>query len=110
LVAYSSDQTHSSMKKACVIAGIPLSNYRVIPADSNMAFPVKSLKDSIEKDKKEGLIPFFVCGTVGTTATTAMDPIKDLGLLCLYCLCYIHYLRQRGGSLVSCRCRFSNLF
>lgn len=30
------------------------------------------------QDLAEGLIPFYLCGTIGTTSSCAVDPIKDL--------------------------------
>lgn len=39
----------------------------------------KALKAQIEADKADGLIPFFVCGTVGTTSSGAIDALSDIG-------------------------------
>lgn len=56
----------------------------------------------MEADKKEGLIPFFVCATVGkllhsifayspgTTSTCAVDNIVDIGKLCKVSNVWLH--------------------
>lgn len=42
---------------------------------------MSKLKDLIEKHEQEGLIPTYVCGTIGTTGTCAVDDITGLGNL-----------------------------
>lgn len=39
----------------------------------------EALQDQIAADEKAGLVPFFVCASIGTTSTAAVDPIRDLG-------------------------------
>ncbi|KAF2554016.1 hypothetical protein F2Q68_00033394, partial [Brassica cretica] len=81
LVVYSSDQTHSSLLKACQIAGIHLENCRMLKTDSstNYALRPESLQEAVSKDLEAGSIPFFLCATVGTTSSTAVDPLAALG-------------------------------
>ncbi|KAL0435537.1 UNVERIFIED_CONTAM: Tyrosine decarboxylase 1 [Sesamum radiatum] len=81
LVAYSSDQTHSALLKACKIAGIHPENCRVLKTDafSEYALSPESLSGAISQDIASGLIPFFLCATVGTTSSTAVDPLPALG-------------------------------
>ena len=75
LVAYTSTQAHSSLEKAAMIAGIGLNNLRLLEVDENFAIRPEALKLQVEKDLQAGLVPFFVCGTVGTTSSNAMDPL-----------------------------------
>ena len=82
LVAYTSTQAHSSIEKAAKIAGIGRSNVRLIDVDDNFAMRVNLLAQQIAADKEAGLIPFFVCGTVGTTSSSAIDPLPEIGELC----------------------------
>ncbi|CAA0823916.1 Tyrosine decarboxylase 1 [Striga hermonthica] len=81
LVAYCSDQTHSSLHKACKIAGIYPENFRVLKTDSSTEYALspESLEEAISRDIKSGLIPFFLSATVGTTSSAAADPLRDLG-------------------------------
>src|ERR1035438_5561621 len=79
LVAYVSTQTHSSLQKAAMIAGIGVDNLRPIEVDQNLALRPDVLARQIETDRSAGLTPYFVCATVGTTSSNAMDPIVATG-------------------------------
>ena len=57
LVAYCSDQAHSSVEKAALIG---LVRMRYIEADENLSLRGPSLREAIEEDIKAGLIPFWV--------------------------------------------------
>ena len=37
-----------------------------------------SLRDAVQADVEAGLVPLFLCATVGTTSTNAIDPIGPL--------------------------------
>jgi aromatic-L-amino-acid decarboxylase len=75
LVAYASEQAHSSVPKAARIAGVEL---RLVPVRSDLAMDPEALRQMIRADRARGLRPFFVCATVGTTSSTAVDPLPDL--------------------------------
>jgi len=57
LVAYCSDQAHSSVEKAALIG---LVRMRYIEADDALSLRGPPLKEAIEEDIKAGLIPFWV--------------------------------------------------
>ncbi|CAF3610385.1 unnamed protein product [Adineta steineri] len=57
LVAYCSDQAHSSVEKACFIGLVKLS---IIPSDDKLRLYGDALVQAIAKDKDNGLIPFYV--------------------------------------------------
>ncbi|KAF8007535.1 hypothetical protein BT93_K1524 [Corymbia citriodora subsp. variegata] len=80
LVVYSSDQTHSSLQKACQIGGIYPENCRILKTDAstNYALSPDLLNEVISQDISTGLVPFFLCATVGTTSSTAVDPLPAL--------------------------------
>src|SRR5215831_17642050 len=73
LVAYASTQTHSSLEKAAMIAGIGTENLRLIEVDEKFGMRPDALARQIETDRAQGLRPCFVCATVGTTSSNAMD-------------------------------------
>src|SRR5215470_3450306 len=75
LVAYASTQTHSSLEKAAMIAGIGTENLRLIEVDEKFAMKPGALASQLEADQKAGLTPCFVCATVGTTSSNAIDPV-----------------------------------
>ncbi|XP_056845489.1 phenylacetaldehyde synthase isoform X1 [Raphanus sativus] len=104
LVVYSSDQTHSSLLKACQIAGIHLENCRMLKTDSstNYALRPESLQEAVSGDLEAGLIPFFLCGTVGTTSSTAVDPLAALGEIAKRNEMWFHVDAAYAGSACIC--------
>jgi aromatic-L-amino-acid decarboxylase len=82
LCVYSSDQTHSFVRKVCAVLDIQL--LRVIPTRRNAAdkgnygLHPQDVQAMIESDLSVGLVPFFLIPTVGTTSTTAIDPVEDI--------------------------------
>ncbi|EAY78291.1 hypothetical protein OsI_33338 [Oryza sativa Indica Group] len=80
LVVYCSDQTHFAFCKAARIAGIRREHCREIPTYRDDAFALSpaALRAAMRRDADAGLVPLFVCATVGTTQTTAVDPVGEL--------------------------------
>ena len=102
LVAYISTQTHSSVEKGMKIAGIGRENLRFIDVDEKFAMRTDLLEKQIEKDKKEGYIPFFICATVGSTSSTAVDPVKQLGEISRKENCWFHIDAAALGTAMIC--------
>lgn len=77
LVALASEQSHSSIAKAALIAGV---RYMSIPTrmEDDLALTGKGLLDALEKCKHDGLEPFFLSTTLGTTATCAVDRFPQI--------------------------------
>ena len=78
LVVYASDQGHSSIEKAALLAGFGRSFLRLIPTDENHALRLDLLTAAIEKDLEIGLRPCALVACVGTTGTTALDPVAAM--------------------------------
>lgn len=57
LVAYASDQAHSSVEKAALIGLVTL---RYIASDENYSMRGDKLLEAIKEDRENGLIPFWV--------------------------------------------------
>ena len=73
LVAYASQQAHSSVEKGARVAGYR--HLRLIDVDATYAMDPDALEAAVAADIADGLTPAFVCSTVGTTGTTAVDPV-----------------------------------
>src|SRR5256885_1949682 len=69
LVAYTSAQAHSSIEKAIQVAGIGKQNLRLTEVDNDFAMRPELLARQVEQDRRGGLVPCFVCATVGTTSS-----------------------------------------
>ena len=102
LTAYTSSQAHSSIEKAVQIAGIGRENLRLIDVDERFAMRPEALASAIEGDKAAGLVPFFVCATVGTTSSNAMDPLPRIGALCRQHNLWLHVDAAMSGTAALC--------
>jgi aromatic-L-amino-acid/L-tryptophan decarboxylase len=102
LVAYTSSQAHSSIEKAIQIAGIGVKNLRLIGVDANFAMRPAELAEKIEADRRSGLVPCFVCATIGTTSSNALDPISDVGRICREHNLWLHVDAAMSGTAAIC--------
>ena len=102
LVAYCSTQTHSSVEKAAKIAGIGAEKLRAIAVDENFALRPEVLAHQIAQDETAGLVPCFVCATVGTTSSNAIDPVRDIGLICQEHGIWLHVDAAMSGTAALC--------
>uniref|UniRef100_A0AAQ6AGN9 Aromatic-L-amino-acid decarboxylase n=1 Tax=Amphiprion ocellaris TaxID=80972 RepID=A0AAQ6AGN9_AMPOC len=99
LVAYTSEQAHSSVERAALIGGVMM---KQVPADNSYAVRVDMLKKMMEEDKAAGLIPFYFCATLGTTPSCAFDRIVELGPLCNEENIWMHIDAAYAGSAFIC--------
>jgi aromatic-L-amino-acid decarboxylase len=82
IVVYTSDQAHSSIKKACMIVGIQDERCRIIESNERFEFDPTRLEEAIASDIEKSLIPIFVAVTKGTTSSTAFDDLTQIGPIC----------------------------
>uniref|UniRef100_A0A2K6F979 Aromatic-L-amino-acid decarboxylase n=1 Tax=Propithecus coquereli TaxID=379532 RepID=A0A2K6F979_PROCO len=99
LVAYTSDQAHSSVERAGLIGGVKL---KAIPSDDNFAMRASALQEAVERDKAAGLIPFFVVATLGTTSCCSFDNLLEVGPLCNKEDMWLHIDAAYAGSAFIC--------
>jgi aromatic-L-amino-acid/L-tryptophan decarboxylase len=102
LVAYTSDQAHSSLEKAAMIAGIGMDNMRLVDVDERFAMRCDALRNQIKKDRESGLVPFFVSATVGTTSSNALDPLPAIGAICREEGIWFHVDAAMSGTAALC--------
>jgi aromatic-L-amino-acid/L-tryptophan decarboxylase len=102
LVAYASNQAHSSVEKAVGIAGLGRDNLRLIEVDSRFALRPDRLEAAIRQDRANGRLPCFVCATVGTTSSTAIDPVPEIGRICRAEGLWLHVDAAMAGTAALC--------
>jgi len=102
LVAYASDQAHSSIEKAVRIAGIGDANLRRIESDERFAMRPERLAEAIARDRRDGRVPCFVCATVGTTSSNAIDPLPEIGAICRAEGVWLHVDAAMSGTAALC--------
>lgn len=99
LVAYCSDQAHSSVEKAALIG---LVNIRFVESDENYSLRGEALRKAIIKDREDGFYPFWVCATLGTTGACAFDNLKEIGEVCHKEKLWLHVDAAYAGSAFIC--------
>src|SRR5258706_7370509 len=82
LRVYASDQAHSSIDKGIITLGLGQRALRKIPSDSEFRMDVNALREAIDEDKRNGIIPFCVVATVGTTSSSSVDPVPAIVEVC----------------------------
>jgi aromatic-L-amino-acid decarboxylase len=79
---YTSGQTHSSVEKACRIAGLGSGALRKIDVDARtLSARPEHLRELIARDVAEGRTPALVVASVGATGTGAVDPVAELAAI-----------------------------
>jgi len=102
LVAYTSTQAHSSIEKDVQVAGLGRNNLRLVEVDENFAMRPEALARQIAQDRSAGLIPCFVCATVGTTSSNAIDPVSEIGRTCRENNLWLHVDAAMSGTAALC--------
>jgi aromatic-L-amino-acid decarboxylase len=107
LVVYASDQAHSSVQKAALLAGFGRTHLRVIESDDAHALRVDLLERAMEEDAAAGRVPCAVVATVGTTATTALDPVGKIAAVARRFGAWVHVdAALAGTAMVLPECRW----
>ena len=103
LVAYGSEESHSSLLKAVRIAGLGGDNLRSIPVDpKTRAARPEAFAGLIRADLAAGRIPCFVTVTLGTTSTGAFDPLGEIGRLAREHGIWVHVDAAMSGTAFLC--------
>lgn len=79
LVVYTTEQAHSSVPKAALLAGFGRDNVRLVAADpSTHAMSSDAFAAAVDADIAAGRVPAAVVVSIGTTGTTAVDPLREI--------------------------------
>ncbi|TVU10041.1 hypothetical protein EJB05_43546, partial [Eragrostis curvula] len=62
----------------------------------------RHLRAAMRADADAGLVPLFVCATVGTTQTTAVDPVRELCAVAAAHGAWVHVDAAYAGSALVC--------
>jgi aromatic-L-amino-acid/L-tryptophan decarboxylase len=100
---YTSAQTHSSVEKACRIAGLGADALRKIDVDpATQAARPEHLRALIETDTAAGITPVLVVSSVGATGTGAVDPTRELGEIAAEHDAWLHVDAAWAGVATVC--------
>ena len=102
LTAYATSQTHSSVEKAMMVAGMGRERLRLIDIDASFAMRAEALAAQIAQDRADGFVPTFVCASIGTTSSNAIDPLPAIGQICQREGVWLHVDAAMAGTAALC--------
>lgn len=100
LVAYCSEQAHSSVERAALLGDVTI--HLVKPKDDSLSLDGESLLDAIKQDEMKGLYPFFIVATLGTTSTCAFDNLSEIASIATDKNLWLHVDAAYAGSSFIC--------
>ncbi len=99
---YISDQAHSALKRAALIAGVRRENVRLVRSGDDFRIDMAELRRLVSEDRANGLQPLAVCANAGTASTGAIDPLAEMADYCADEGIWLHVDAAYGGfSLVT---------
>ena len=78
MTIYASEQVHMSIPKAADILGLGRDQVRIVGCDEKFRLDVRSLRERLDQDRRDGLKPFCVVASAGTVNTGAVDPLGEI--------------------------------
>jgi aromatic-L-amino-acid/L-tryptophan decarboxylase len=107
LTIYVSTQSHSSVEKAALLAGLGRENVRAVPHDDAFALRPDALAEMVQTDAAAGRRPCAVVATTGTTASTALDPIGPIAAIAARHGLWLHVdAAMAGSAMILPECRW----
>jgi aromatic-L-amino-acid decarboxylase len=106
LVVYASEQSHSSVEKAALLAGFGKENLRLIETDEDHALRLDRLEAAIQEDCAQGRHPCAIVATSGTTNSTGFDPLDGIAALARRYDLWLHVdAAMAGSAMILPECR-----
>ncbi|MCK4873553.1 MAG: aspartate aminotransferase family protein [Phycisphaerales bacterium] len=102
LVMFTSAEAHYSFRRAAGVLGMGLSAVRTVDVDQAGRMLPDALERAVERAKRDGCRPFFICATSGTTVAGAYDPIEPIAEIAGAHGMWLHVdAAYGGGALLS---------
>lgn len=106
LTIYASQQSHSSVAKAALLAGFGRDHLRLVACAPDWGLDPAALEAAIAADAAAGRQPCAIVATCGTTAVTAFDPIAAAAGLARRHGCWLHVdAAMAGSAMILPECR-----
>jgi aromatic-L-amino-acid decarboxylase len=107
LVVYASEQAHSSVAKAALLAGFGRDNVRLVACDGAYAMRPDALHEAVRHDAAAGRLPCAVVATTGTTVSTALDPVAAVAAVARQEGLWLHVdAAMAGSAMILPECRW----
>ncbi len=99
LLVYTTEEAHSSVVKAALLAGFGRDNLRLVSMDpGTRAMSVGALADQIESDLADSAVPCAVVASIGSTGVTAFDPLAEIARITAAHAIWLHVDAAMAGS------------
>ncbi len=99
-VAYTSDQTHSSVRKGLKLMGLRSDQIKIIESDDEYKIRLDLLEEAIKEDIAAGKKPFLVIASLGSTNTGAIDSLESVSIIKEKYNMWMHVDGAYGGSIL----------
>ena len=107
LIVYTTEEAHSSVVKAALLAGFGRDNLRLVEMNpATRAMSPAALAAQIEADFAAGCVPAAIVASIGSTGVTAFDPLADIVEIAAEHAIWVHVDAAMAGSamlLPECR-------
>ena len=107
LTVYTTEEAHSSVVKAALLAGFGRDNLRLVDMDPlTRAMSASALAQQIENDLNAGMQPCAIVASIGSTGVTAFDPLDEIAEVAAEHAVWLHVDAAMAGSamlLPECR-------
>ena len=94
---YMSDQSHSALKRAALIAGMRREHIRLVPTGDDFRIDLDELTRLMARDRDAGLRPVALCANAGTASTGSIDPLAAMADVCEREGIWLHVDAAYGG-------------
>jgi aromatic-L-amino-acid decarboxylase len=108
LIVYSTEEAHSSVRKAALLAGFGNDNLRMVKVDANThAMSTADLETCIERDIENGRAPAAIIASIGSTGVTAIDPLEQIANIASHHKIWLHVdAAMAGSAMLLPECRY----
>ena len=106
LLVYTTEEAHSSVVKAALLAGFGQANLRMVDMDDDRSMQAAALAECINNDIDAGCVPAAIVASVGSTGVTAIDPVSEIAEIATRHNIWLHVDAAMAGSamlLPECR-------
>lgn len=100
LVAFTSDESHYSIKKSASWLGIGMDNVIAVQTDNSGCMIPEALEAAIQQAQHQDKVPFFVNATAGSTVAGAFDDLVAIQKICADNQVWLHVDACWGGSVI----------
>lgn len=78
LRVYASTQVHTCVQKAVELLGLGSDSIRWIGVDEDCRISLDALRQAMQEDRQQGMLPFCIVASAGSVQTGAIDPLDAL--------------------------------